>query len=510
MPALLVIALCAALFTPSVFAQAGDDPAAPAGQSESPAPASAPPEPVPANPPVVQSQDPPAPAPVGQPEWSPSTTYQAPSSAGPAPGGGDSAPPPSASGGDSAGGPAPSHPSPEPAPSSGVGAYNQSSVLQAIWQVQVGCRTHCHGTSQTQSTAQRSDTRQDATASAPGGESSAAGAVNQSSTAQFVWQTQLGCVAFCWDTSMNQSASQDALTTQRATATSDFAALAQNLAETLQYVWQVQQGCETECYGVTQTQSLYQRQTTDQLASATGPPPGWPPDNPEAFFSWVTALAQNMGAVVQTIIQYQEASCLEHCGEEALLQAAEQLAAAAQVASAGDVPAPPPRPPAPQAAPPAPSSPPAASKVELAPAEVAAATKRLVLLEQAVSALQVGRAVSDRPDRRASVGAGAGGSDGSAAAAAAAGSANAPDSAPTAVADPSGRESERHGTAGSSSPDKDSDAPTSLSQAPVTLDQRAASESGTGPDIPWLPVALLLIAAVGVIQSLRPRTGLST
>ena len=80
---------------------------------------------------------------------------------------------------------------------------------------------------------------------APDGSPGSATAVNQSSTLQLVWQVQLGCVAFCWDTSMSQSAWQDAQTTQ--TATADLAARALNIAETIQYIWQLQEGCAIKC-----------------------------------------------------------------------------------------------------------------------------------------------------------------------------------------------------------------------------------------------------------------------
>src|SRR5918995_1895494 len=290
------------------------------------------------------------PSPVAaQSEGDPHATYDVPPSAADArrsaahlpPAPTDSAPPD----GDATQQPALDQGAEEPSQASGtVAAQNVGRVFQAIWQVQVGCRTYCDGTGQTQWASQQSDTTQSATAIAPEGQSSAAAALNQSSTVQFVWQTQLGCVAFCWNTSMNQLASQDAQTTQMATAVSDFGALAENVAETLQYIWQVQEGCEVECYGVNESQSVSQSLTTHQSATATGPPyptsAGWRPDSPESFFSWVTAFAQNVGATVQRIFQHQEAGCLEHCGEEALVQAAAQRARTNQIAAAGDVPEP--------------------------------------------------------------------------------------------------------------------------------------------------------------------------
>jgi hypothetical protein len=265
-------------------------PADPPGQDGPPTDSS------PADPPPTQS-------PSGQPEDPPS---------------GD---PPSS---DAPPGETPAQPAPPPGGNHSA-AHNQSRVIQAVWQVQRGCRTHCHGTSQTQRSEQVSETNQRATAisgESDGGGSSAY-ARNESSTIQFVWQMQIGCVAFCFHTSQSQEASQQSYTTQEADAQSALTAWAENLAETVQYVFQIQQGCEHECHGVTQHQSSTQGQTTNQSATAEALGDGGGlflvPD-------WLLAYAQNIGATIQLIYQYQDALCLEYCMGDAQLQEAIQHA----------------------------------------------------------------------------------------------------------------------------------------------------------------------------------------
>jgi hypothetical protein len=96
-------------------------------------------------------------------------------------------------------------------------------------------------------------------------------------------------------------------------------------------VFQIQQGCEHECHGVTQHQSSTQGQTTSQSAigNALGGGVGLllVPD-------WLIAYAQNIGATIQLIYQYQEALCLEHCMGDAQLQEAIQRAVTDQNAVA--------------------------------------------------------------------------------------------------------------------------------------------------------------------------------
>jgi outer membrane biosynthesis protein TonB len=239
---------------------------------------------------------------------------------------------------------------PEPAtPDSGrVIAENLGRVIQAVWQVQQGCRTYCYGTSQSQRSVQWSETTQSATAvsGGGGGQASAGGSTaearNEATTIQFVWQMQIGCVAFCFDTSQTQEASQDAYTTQLADAQSALMAWAENLAQTVQYVFQTQRGCERECYGTSQSQTASQRQSTSQTSTANAQADNGPPMLPD----WLIAFAQNIGATIQMSYQYQEAACLEHCTGDAQVQEAIQRAETDQRAVALA-----PRPPAPAGGP---------------------------------------------------------------------------------------------------------------------------------------------------------------
>jgi hypothetical protein len=223
-----------------------------------------------------------------------------------------------------------------------TGAENVSRVIQAVWQVQRGCRMHCYGTSQWQTSVQWSQTTQSATAVAGGGDSdgagssSTAGARNESVVIQFVWQMQIGCVAFCYDTSQTQEASQYSYTSQEALAESALAAWAENLAETIQLVFQQQQGCEHECYGATQSQSASQQQSTSQSAKASGPTLG--DDGSVLLPDWLLELARNLGVTIQTIYQYQEALCVEHCEGDKQVQDAFQRAETLQSALAGALP----------------------------------------------------------------------------------------------------------------------------------------------------------------------------
>src|SRR5919108_208715 len=237
-------------------------------------------------------------------------------------------------------------------------AQNGSLVFQAIWQVQHGCNNHCTGTSQSQSATQNVSTTQDATAVAGGGAPAeggasggaaappTAGGQNRSVTVQFVWQTQIGCVAFCVETSQSQTATQWAETNQSASAEGGTSALAENLSETLQLVWQLQQGCEVECYGTSQVQVINQGQETTQSASATSEGvvlvPVLGPDGTVVLPGWLVALAENLGVTIQTIYQLQEAVCAEYCEGDSQVQEAAQRAEVSQEAAAhaGDPPAP--------------------------------------------------------------------------------------------------------------------------------------------------------------------------
>jgi hypothetical protein len=482
--------------------------------------------------PVLHEDDPPT-EPVDPPQWNPTATYDSPPPAeapDPEPAAGA---PPADSGAPAANGDASPEPAPDPGPaqpsqpSGTVAAQNTSRVLQAIWQVQVGCRTYCRGTRQSQSASQQSETRQDATAVAPQGEPSGAAAVNESLTIQFVWQMQLGCVAFCWDTSMDQSASQEAQTLQMATAASVAAALGLNVAETLQYVWQFQDGCKIECYGADESQSLSQRQTTSQSATATGPADrsytDGPPDGAEGFFSWLTAIAQNLGVTLQMVYQYQLADCLEHCDVETLEQIAAQLAVTDQTATAGDVPEPVSEPSTPGEPPPAASEPPPASQQPPASGTALALAAAAALGREPPAGSSRDRRVPGQADGNSDDRRSTGDSPGRASAQQSP-RALAPPRWPSALAAPraprgdaahaQGPRTARGRPARADQPsaagrgttgDPATSASRSLHSAPVAFDEAAAAESGDDPGIPWLTVAFLVIAGLAVIQSLRLR-----
>jgi hypothetical protein len=238
-------------------------------------------------------------------------------------------------------------------------AQNVNRVIQAVWQVQRGCRSHCYGTSQSQRSVQWSQTTQSATAVSGGSNAggSSAEARNESSTIQFVWQMQIGCVAFCFHTSQTQDASQDSYTSQEAVAESALTAWAENLAQTVQYVFQHQEGCDHECHGVSQSQTVSQTQSTSQSANASagqdaeaGPALG--DDGSVLLPDWLIAYALNIGATIQTVYQYQEALCLEHCSGDTQLQEAAQRAETTQRAVAQAAPPPAPAEPPPTEPPP--------------------------------------------------------------------------------------------------------------------------------------------------------------
>jgi hypothetical protein len=530
--ALLAIGAIAVLVTAtSAGAQAGEQTTAPE-PTEAPSPTAtgdAPPSDLAPQPPAaVQSQDPPAESSPTPPQWEPHATYHAPPSAGAPPSTPDPTPAPSEGASpDGVASEPPTTPDGEsetPTPPGGtVAAQNVGTVLQAIWQVQVGCRTYCNGTSQSQLASQQSDTTQSATAVAQEGHSSGAAAVNQSSTVQFVWQTQLGCVAFCWNTSMNQSASQDAQTTQMASAVSDFGVLAENIAESIQFVWQLQEGCQVECYGVNESQSLSQRQSTTQSATATGPrfptSAGPSADGAQGFFSWLTAFARNIDATIQWIYQFQEASCLEHCGDEALLQAAWERTTSSQTSTAGDVPEPGADPPTGSEPPPTSERPPAAeqppgseprpagSGSQAAPAMASVANEALAgggelgserpRGDQSILARAEGRVSTHVSSRRSETSL-------IATTEAGAGDSAAPVSATSEIRSRLGAQMSTSG--GETPADQRTRASSHASSVAATLDQSAASESRNEP-FPWLPALLLAIAGMAVIQTLRVRPG---
>ncbi len=335
--------------SPSAAAEQPSQPTVeePAERVSPPAQTEAPTTPAPPEPPETQT-------PAEQPPTTEATTAEPSDATAAEP----SAPEPAA--------PEPAEPEPEPAePSASATAHNQSEVWQAIFQVQQGCRSNCQGTSQSQSATQVAETIQSATAIGGGtGSPSNATALNESTTGQFIWQVQLGCVAFCYGTSQSQTASQWAQTTQNATALADGNAQAHNVGSVMQEIWQLQFGCEVECHGTSQTQSSTQRQSTNQSATATSETWGaWTSGNAESLLpAWLIALAENLGITIQTVWQYQEAACLEDCVSDTQAQEAAQRAFTSQVARAlAGVP--PPEPPAPTVEQPPAQAPPAVASI---------------------------------------------------------------------------------------------------------------------------------------------------
>jgi hypothetical protein len=175
-------------------------------------------------------------------------------------------------------------------------ADNSTRTVQVIVQVQVGCRHHCVGTSQTQTAIQ--DARTDQTAVAPDGT-----ARNHSVIEQYVWQLQLGCVAFCSGTVQTQTVEQRAQTTQTA-----MGAETANVARTVQVTHQRQRG---------------RRGRARTLLAGLD--------------ALLRDLAGETGATIQVIRQIQVADCLHHCTGDTQVQLAVQHAVTAQTAAARTV-----------------------------------------------------------------------------------------------------------------------------------------------------------------------------
>jgi outer membrane biosynthesis protein TonB len=187
--------------------------------------------------------------------------------------------------------PDPAQPTPQPAPA--PDAVNRARTVQVIVQVQVGCRHHCDGTTQSQTAVQEARTEQ--TAVAPGAE-----ARNESTIEQHVWQLQLGCVFFCTATVQSQTVVQTAVAAQ--TADGDEAsntsairqtarqaqtgrrrggifrelraflrALSLDTTVTLQVIRQVQiADCRAHCSGGSQVQLAVQQALVVQVADPRG------------------------------------------------------------------------------------------------------------------------------------------------------------------------------------------------------------------------------------------------
>jgi hypothetical protein len=197
-----------------------------------------------------------------------------------------------------------------------------------------------------------------------------AGSRNRSTTIQLLWQEQLGCIAFCFDTTQSQQASQWASTEQSATALGEAITAALNLSDTFQFAWQYQESCLVECHGAAVSQELDQRVATTQQSSAES---SSTEGGRDGFLGWLTALAENLGATIQTIFQHQRADCVAYCDGTSLTQQALQEVAVEQTArigGAGDQP-----PPVAAAPPPAPTATPSPAPVTPA-AEATVGTER--------------------------------------------------------------------------------------------------------------------------------------
>ena len=436
---------------------------------------------------VPAPEAPAAPAEVSDPRaWDHHSSYDVPPGAA-----GRRSPPRDQEGGSPSSPPAEQPAEPPSQPQAGAGAMNESLVYQAIYQRQIGCRSHCTGSRMSQLAAQGSSTTQTATAVSSAGSVGGAAAVNVSSTAQFIWQVQLGCVAFCWDTEMHQGASQDSQTTQTATAVGSGGTAAQNVAEGSQNVWQYQEGCQTECYGASSSQTLAQQQSTNQSASASGsgttPPAGWDPNGPASFFAWVSMLATNAGATFQIVHQDHEAGCLENCGPSALEQRAEQQAVTSQSATACDLPEPV------ASTPPVETPPAEASAAEPAAAGPVSAGEPPHKRKRHGASFAPERVIKERvlpqaseapaKDRPA-------GSDG-------------PTLSTGSGSDAIAQQLSSSTTGASADEGVASATPDAQPTAPPSLGLDTAIESGNGIDTPWLPYALIAVAGLASVAALR-------
>jgi hypothetical protein len=165
-----------------------------------------------------------------------------------------------------------------PAPS-----VNASETRQVIWQTQVGCVSRCTNTTQVQQASQSSSTSQ-------------SGAEQQvSHTEQEVHQTQIGCPAVCLgDDADVETVHQTVLAAieQDPPSTAGGAAV-------VQVIRQVQIGCRDHCRGASQEQHASQESTIDQAGAG-------------------------VASVLQFIWQLQ-IGCMLFCEDTAQIQAAIQV-----------------------------------------------------------------------------------------------------------------------------------------------------------------------------------------
>ena len=94
---------------------------------------------------------------------------------------------------------------PPPAPAAAPGPQAISQSQQQTWQLQIGCLFYCVDTRQVQTATQSTTTvvMLAGSSSSPGAPTAATVVVSQ----QTIWQLQIGCLAWCWDSTQSQEAS---------------------------------------------------------------------------------------------------------------------------------------------------------------------------------------------------------------------------------------------------------------------------------------------------------------
>jgi hypothetical protein len=96
-------------------------------------------------------------------------------------------------------------------PAAVPGPQVESQARQQTWQLQIGCLFYCVNTQQVQEATQSTTTV--VIVSGPPGSSDASGAAAVVVSQQTVWQLQIGCLAWCWDSTQSQTASSTQVTT---------------------------------------------------------------------------------------------------------------------------------------------------------------------------------------------------------------------------------------------------------------------------------------------------------
>jgi hypothetical protein len=99
--------------------------------------------------------------------------------------------------------------------------------------------------------------------------------------AQGIWQLQIGCIFYCTGTTMSQQAVQSDTTQLMVPSLTPGSAATRTsgLGETSQVIWQLQIGCISWCYDATELQSASSEQSTTAV-SVSPPPVAGPPPAP--------------------------------------------------------------------------------------------------------------------------------------------------------------------------------------------------------------------------------------